>query len=160
MRFFGVGAALFLALWLGGCNPQGVALGESAPEISTKNLQGEAVKLENYRGKVVVLRFWAKGCASCVKEMPFLEELWREYEEELVILAINAQDSSREMEAFKEQYHLGYPLLKDDLDITTKRYGVVAIPTMFLIDKEGRLRDKIYGEQPWASTRGRILGIL
>ncbi len=153
-------SSLALAGILAGCMEQGVALGESAPSISAKDFRGRAVSLEDFAGKAIIIRFWNRGCTICMREMPYLEKLQREHEGKFVVLAINAHDSPAEIERVRASLGVSYPLLRDDLDITTRRYGVVAIPTMFLIDKEGKVRDKIYGEQPWNSVRTRILGIL
>jgi peroxiredoxin len=138
----------------------GVKIGENAPDISAKDLGGKSVKLDDFKGKVVVVRFWEKGCHHCMMEMPKLQELQNEYGNDLAVIGINSFNSIEDIKAFQNEYKISFSLLKDDLDITKKRYGVIVIPTMFVIDKNGVVKEKIFGMSSWEKSKEKILGAL
>jgi len=138
----------------------GVKVGENAPEISAKNLEGKSVNLSAFTGKAIVIRFWEKGCHHCMMEMPKLQALQSEYKDDLAVVGINSYNSQEEIKAFREEYGITFEVLKDDLDITAKRYGVVVVPTMFIIDKEGKVKDKIFGMSSWEKSKEKILEVL
>lgn len=150
------------ALLLSACSgvPQKAKMNEPAPELSAKTLNGDPVVLSKYTGKVVVLRFWMIGCASCTEAMPLLDQLQEKYPGTLAIVAINSINESKEIAAFEAQSHFHYPLLKDDIDISAKRYNVRSVPIMFLIDKEGKLKEVIHGELPWKEAQKIIMKYL
>ncbi|MDR2791070.1 MAG: TlpA family protein disulfide reductase [Campylobacteraceae bacterium] len=152
--------AVFIAVFFILClsaQANGVKTGENAPEFSAKNLSGESVTLEAFKGKTVVVRFWEKGCHHCMMEMPKLQALQDEYKDDLAIIGINSHNSLEDIKVFEKEYKITFLLLKDDLDITYKRYGVVVIPTMFIIDKNGVVREKIFGMASWEKSREKIL---
>ncbi|MDR2342116.1 MAG: TlpA family protein disulfide reductase [Campylobacteraceae bacterium] len=138
----------------------GVKIGENAPEISAKDLNGSSVKLDEFKGKAIVIRFWEKGCHHCMMEMPKLQALQDEYKDDLVVVGINSYNSVEDIKAFEKEYKITFLLLKDDLEITNKRYGVVVIPTMFVIDKNGVIKKKIFGMSSWEKSKEKILEVL
>jgi len=156
------GALLFLALFFTACAgvPQKAKMNAQAPELSAKTLSGDAVHLSKYTGKVVVLRFWMIGCASCTEAMPLLDQLQTQYPDTLAIVAINSINENKEIAAFEAQSKFHYPLLKDDIDITAKRYNVRSVPIMFLIDNHGVLKEVIHGELPWKEAQKIIMKYL
>ncbi|MDR1461286.1 MAG: TlpA family protein disulfide reductase [Campylobacteraceae bacterium] len=153
-------AAFFILSTLFAQTDGGVKNNEKAPEISAKDLEGKSVKLDEFKNKVIVIRFWEKGCHHCMMEMPKLQELQNEYSEDLAVIGINSDNSIEDMKAFQDEYKITFTLLKDDLDITKKRYGVVVVPTMFIIDKNGTVKYKIFGMSSWEKSREKILEVL
>ncbi|MDR2081799.1 MAG: TlpA family protein disulfide reductase [Campylobacteraceae bacterium] len=154
---------IFIAVFTLSCvlaQTNGVKTGESAPEISAKDLNGNGVTLEAFKGKSVVIRFWEKGCHHCMMEMPKLQALQNEYKDDLVIVGINSYNSVEDIKAFEKEYKITFLLLKDDLQITNKRYGVIVIPTMFIIDKNGVVKEKIFGMSSWEKSKEKILEVL
>ncbi|MDR0579905.1 MAG: TlpA family protein disulfide reductase [Campylobacteraceae bacterium] len=139
---------------------EGVKNGEKAPEISAKDINGKSVKLDEFKDKVIVIRFWEKGCHHCMMEMPKLQELQDEYKDDLAVIGINSYNSIEDIKAFQNEYKIDFALLKDDLDISKKRYGVVVVPTMFIINKDGIVKHKIFGMSSWEKSREKILEIL
>jgi peroxiredoxin len=139
---------------------EGVKNGEKAPEISAKDLSGKSVKLDEFKDKVIVIRFWEKGCHHCMVEMPKLQELQDEYANDLAVIGINSYNSIEDIKAFQDEYKVTFTLLKDDLDISKKRYGVIVVPTMFIIDKDGTVKHKIFGMSSWEKSKEKILEFL
>jgi len=93
-----IAGLLLLALGMIGCvgmqeGPQDARIGQLAPKFELPDLQGNMVSLEELRGKVVMLDFWATWCGPCRRSMPMLEELQDEFPEDLVLLAINLVES-------------------------------------------------------------------
>jgi len=146
---------LCVALWacvafIAGCEKdQSWKIGSQAPQISVLDLHDGTVKLSDFRGKVIVLRFWATGCKACVAEMPALDKFRRKYSEnDLVVLGINMGGSRELVEAFAKGLKITYPVLLDPVMIAAKKYSVRAVPTTFFIDRNGNAKQVIAGEMP------------
>jgi len=142
-------AALLLLALLAGCSSERttVANEESAPPFELERLAGGTIALDELRGQVVALRFWADWCPFCRREMRELEPLYQQLREQgLEVLAVNVgQDRSR-VERFVDRVHYSYPTLLDPDSTIARRYGVIAIPVTFFIDREGIVRGRILGE--------------
>jgi len=122
-------------------------VGERAPEISVLDLKDQTVKLSDFRGQVVVLRFWATGCQACVAGMPVLDRFSRRYRERgLALLAVNMANQKALVEAFAKGLKLSYPVLLDPALIAAKKYGVRSVPTTYFIDKNGIAVKAVIGE--------------
>ncbi len=135
--------------------------GEKAPELSVLDLSGKTVKLADYRGKAVVLRFWASGCRACAAAMPILDKYARRYKERgLVVLAVNKGDSQETVEQFVRERKISYPVLLDPLSITLDKYGVSAVPKTFFIDRQGKVKMAVAGEMPWAAFEKTVEELL
>ncbi len=124
-----------------------------APGFRLKNLQGEHVRLSDYHGKVVLLNFWATWCAPCRKEMPSMEKLWQTYREQgLVILAVSTDNGGESrIRNFVGRLNLTFPILLDADSLASDQYQVSGIPVSFLIDRQGRIVDRVLGSKEWAS---------
>jgi peroxiredoxin len=124
-------------------------MGESAPEISAVDLNDAAVKLSDFRGKVVVLRFWITGCKACIAEMPLIEEISKRHGDRgLAVLAINVGDSKEKVEKFAKMLNISYLLLLDPARIAVGKYGIRAVPTTIIIDRRGIAVKRMVGEMP------------
>lgn len=118
--------------------------GEPAPELGAMTLDGETVRLEDLKGRVVLVNFWLAECGPCMAEMPQFEAFYRANRHKgLEILAINAGQPPEVIEAVARRLELSFPLLADPLKITTTRYNVLAYPTSFIIGGDGRLIERI-----------------
>ncbi len=129
-----------------------VAIDEPAPDFALTNLDGETVRLSDFRGKTVVLNFWASWCPPCREEMPEFQELWDERGEEgaddLVMLALDflVQDTATDARNFIEGNGFTFPVLLDTTDgAVADRYRVRGLPATFFIDGEGVVRGVNYG---------------
>jgi peroxiredoxin len=123
--------------------------GVAAPEMDTVDLDGKSHRLSDYRGKVVLLNVWATWCGPCRKEMPELDQLYKERASDgLVVLGLSVEEPDLQRE-FAEDLPVSYPLLTNegqipDIFATTARY-----PSNFLIDREGRLRPAPSTDEPF-----------
>ncbi len=114
------------------------------------NLNGVTEELEDYRGSVVFLNFWATWCGPCRMEMPSMQVLYDTYQEEgLEILAVNQGESKRVVENFIEDNGYTYPVLMDTNQMVGSMYGVRGIPTTYIIDRDGNILSMLVGTREW-----------
>ena len=147
VSFFHVGA---------GCKGEAES-GPVAPNFSLSSIEGDRISLKDFRGSIVLIDFWATWCPPCRMSIPELVRLQREYEDEgLVILGVSLDDPAQAtdpyLRAFKEKYKINYRILRANKQIILDYFGLEApaIPTMFLVDKSGKVVAKIVGFQPTA----------
>ena len=130
-----------------------------APELKASDLKGAPQTLADYRGKVVVLNFWASWCPPCLREMPSMERLRLKMAgRPLAIVALDSAETAEEVNAFLSRMKLGFPILLDPDGSNTKRWKVFALPTTFLLDAEGRVRYVLTGPTEW--DEGEALEII
>ena len=121
-------------------------------EIQLKDVYGNTVRLSDFRGKVVFLNFWATWCAACVIEMPSMEKLHRRLKDkDFVMVAINMQESDAQVKAFFEKMKLSFKALLDSNGEVATGFAVNALPTTFVLDKEGRIVGTAIGPREWDS---------
>jgi cytochrome c biogenesis protein CcmG, thiol:disulfide interchange protein DsbE len=112
-----------------------------APPLALPVLDGEReIDLGDYRGKAVILNFWASWCEPCKEEAPMLQRVWEEGRDDgLVVLGVNAQDFERDARRFVRRYGLTYPIVHDGPGSSLGRYGLTGFPETWWVDREGRL---------------------
>ena len=111
---------------------------------------GENVSLDDLKGKVVFLNFWATWCPPCRDEMPSMESLYRRFKDKgLEILAVNLREEEALVTAFMRDYNLSFPALLDSNGRTGSAYGIQVIPTSFIIDREGNIILRLIGSIDW-----------
>jgi DsbE subfamily thiol:disulfide oxidoreductase len=116
--------------------------GQTAPDFYFENREGESTSLGQLKGRLVLVNFWATWCGPCRSEMPFLQHLYEDWpEEELLVLAINIQESSSDVSQFLQSYGFSFTVLLDSKGNVARRYNVTGIPTTFFIDKEGVIQN-------------------
>lgn len=162
LRVIKFGIVFFLTvLLLTGCDnsttesqvSNGGLVGNVAPDFTLTDMQGQQVSLSQFRGKVVVLNFWATWCPPCREEMPSMERLYREFESQgLVMLAVNVEANGKQMVAkFLQKTPHSFPILLDSDNIAQNAYGVFRFPESFIIDRNGVVVEKIIGGRDWMS---------
>lgn len=130
----------------GGEPPAKLNTGDAAPPFKTVYLEGAAFDFPAaYAGQPVVLRFWADWCKYCEPEMKLIDTLRQRYPK-LAVLAVNAGQDKATVAAFMKKIGVGYPAALDESSKIARSYGVVGLPTTFLIDGRGVVRGKIIGE--------------
>jgi len=137
-------------------------LGVTAPDFALEDLEGNTVRLSDFRGKVVVLNFWASWCPPCKAEMPDLDQIAAELgvDDFGVLLAVNLTDGSRETESKARQYikdnRFSMPVLLDKGTKTADNYSINSIPTTFIIDQEGRIYTYVVGSTTKETLRNQV----
>ena len=130
-----------------------------APNFTLSKLAGQALHLSDYRGKVVLLNFWASFCSPCLEEMPALEALWQDYREQgFVVLAVAVDRGSIDpVRRFVETGNYSFPIPLDPDGDVRKQYEVMALPTTYLIGRDGRFAGRVLGAREWNSAQGRLI---
>lgn len=129
-----------------------------APALQAVDLKGATRTLADYRGKVVVLNFWASWCPPCLREMPSMERLREKMAgRPLAVVALDSAETREEVDAFLSRMTLGFPILLDPDGSNTKRWKVFALPTTFLLDAEGRVRHALTGPTEWDEGEALVL---
>ncbi|WP_341938100.1 TlpA family protein disulfide reductase [Marinimicrobium sp. C2-29] len=114
---------------------------EKAPDFTLKSDTGENLNLEEQRGKVVMINFWASWCAPCRKEMPLLEELYDRYEKDgFTLFGINVEQNPEAAEKFLADVGVSFPILYDPESEVSRAYQVNAMPTTVMVDRDGEVR--------------------
>ena len=116
-----------------------------APDFSLQTFDGKIIHLAEFRGKTVVLNFWASWCVPCKDEQPTLEVLSKRYATGASFVGINIQDTRPEALGFMTLYHVSYPVVIDPDGEVYINYGVVGVPETYVVDRGGRIQQKLVG---------------
>jgi len=133
----------------------------AAPEISLTTVDGRQVALSDYRGRPVIVNFWASWCVPCRDEFPLLAAARAAHQDEgLEILGVIHDDSAESAAAFAASYDAEWPLLLDADDVAWNAYHGVFVPVTYFVDRAGIVRAVSYGPPPSASLDGLLAKIL
>ncbi len=132
---------------------EGLKNGDVPPDFELETLEGASVKLSDYKGKKVILNFWASWCPPCKAEMPHMENYYKTKakQQNTEILAVNLTNAERggnvnkKVENFIEEYDLTFTVPLDESGEIGKTYGAFTIPTTYMIDTNGKIHTKIIG---------------
>lgn len=144
----------------GGCGG-GIARGNPAPQFTLPDLEGQQVSLNQFKGKVLVINFWASWCAPCRKELPSLQSMYKKFKnrENFAFLAVSCdEDGKKPIEDLFQRYMLDLPVALDPNRKVAFLYGVSKFPETYFIDKQGKVRHKFIG--PWNWTDRKFIDIL
>jgi len=144
-------AASFAFVFLQQKKGYGLREGDAAPPLRLSALQGGEVDRESYRGRVVVVNFWATWCPPCVEEMPSLERLHRALAGEgLVVLGVSVDEDGAALERFVARAGVTFPVLRDPGGRgPTAAWRTTGYPETFVLDGTGRIVSKIVGPSRW-----------
>jgi cytochrome c biogenesis protein CcmG, thiol:disulfide interchange protein DsbE len=136
-------------------------LHNSAPEFVRADLTGRRIDLKSYRGKVVLLNFWATWCAPCQIELPQFDAWQKKYGGEgLQVLAVSMDDGDAPVRRTVRRLHLDFPVVMGDAKLGDAYGGVLGLPVTFLIDREGRVVGKVKGETDLTALESRLRQLL
>jgi thiol-disulfide isomerase/thioredoxin len=132
----------------GGAGP-GQLVGQNAPDFELQSLEGKNVKLSEFRGKAVLLNFWATYCGPCKIEMPWFVELQKEYGPQgFQIVGVAMDDASTEdIAKFAKEMGVNYPILLGKESVGDSYGGVAVLPTTFFVDRGGKITAREFGLQ-------------
>jgi peroxiredoxin len=122
-----------------------VTIGTIAPDFELIDLDGNRVRLEEFKGKVVLLNFWATWCLPCKAEMPVLDQQYGKNKSELEVLAVNFDESPHIVQSFISEMGVSFKVLLDPGGSIQSLYRVVGYPTSYIIDKTGIIKIKHIG---------------
>ncbi len=121
--------------------------GHPAPDFALPTLDGQIVRLSDFKGKPVLLNFWATWCGPCRAEFPDFQKASVDNADTLVIIGINntSTDQKDQVPAFLEEFRVTYPIVLDETGETAKAYGILGLPTSIFIDRNGNVNEIFTG---------------
>jgi len=147
-----------LADLLGTLNLSAYAPGMWPPPFTGQTITGREMSLADLEGRVILVNFWASWCAACRPEMPMFERLHRDYTiQGLVVLGINYREGTQIIQRYAKELDLTFPLLLDPKGEIARSYGVIGLPTTFLVSRDGRPVALAVGPRQWSSAEARTL---
>ena len=137
-------------------------MGVVPPKFTLLDLKGGQITVpDDFKDKVVIIRFWVDTCKACAKEMPEIDRIYNKYKDRgFAVLAVNAGQSREAAEAFGIKLNITYPILLDPGSKITKQYGIKAVPFTFAIDRKGIITKRILGETQSESFEKMIQDLL
>ena len=128
------------------------------PDFSGLTADNRTVSLASLQGKVLLLSFWATWCPECRPEMPMFEQLHREFSAQgLAVVGINAREETSTIRAYAKELNLTFPLIQDSSGKINSAYGVIGLPTTFIIARSGRAVALAIGPREWNGKAARAL---
>lgn len=125
-----------------------------APDFSLKSVNGKTYRLSAYRGKPVLLNFWATWCPDCRAELPSLVAMAGRFEGKLQVISVSIDSSEGRLKEYLKAHPLPFPVLSDPKrEVAFDQYAVFGIPATFFIDKNGNLVKRVFGSKDWTSPR-------
>jgi peroxiredoxin len=135
------------SLW--GCGNEPFAkLGDMAQNFTLPTLEGQEITLSQFKGKTIFLLFWTQGCVFCqTRAIILVNDIYLKGQKtDLIVFAVNIAESKGDVSEFVRQKRLIFPILMDrDSRVSRKKYGVYVVPTLFIIGKDGIIKEKVYG---------------
>ncbi|CAA0099053.1 Thiol-disulfide oxidoreductase ResA [BD1-7 clade bacterium] len=115
---------------------------QPAPDFTLKSRAGNNLRLDEYKGEVVLLNFWASWCGPCRKEMPYLDDIQQKYSDlGFTVLGVNVDKDSKKADLILKDIPVSFPVLFDPDGKVSEMYDVNAMPITVIIDKDGKIRD-------------------
>jgi peroxiredoxin len=131
-----------------------VGLGEKVPDFTLRTDDGQPTSLSDFRGKVVVLNFWASWCGPCVDELPSLKQFAQRYaDSDIVVLGISLDEDPDAYEEFLVKYEINFLNMRNPSRTVSDMYGTIKLPETYIISRDGHLLNKIIGPTDWSSAQ-------
>lgn len=133
----------------------------AAPELSVTDMNGDALHTANYKGKVVLVNFWAAWCTPCAEEVPQFIALQKKYQDEgLQVIGFSVDDNAAELRDFYRKYQMNYPVVPGNLKIADAFGGVLGLPTTFVIGRDNRIHGKQNGATDFSALEQEVIALL
>jgi peroxiredoxin len=133
----------------------------AAPELSVTDLNGDALHTANYKGKVVLVNFWAAWCTPCAEEVPRFIALQKKYQDQgLQVIGFSVEDDAVALRDFYRKYQMNYPVVPSDLKIADAFGGVLGLPTTFVIGRDNRIHGKHNGATDFFALEQEVIALL
>jgi cytochrome c biogenesis protein CcmG/thiol:disulfide interchange protein DsbE len=133
----------------------------AAPELSVTDINGAALDTASFKGKVVLVNFWAAWCAPCAEEVPQFIALEKKYQGQgLQVIGVSVEDDPEALLRFYRKYRMNYPVLAGDLKIADAFGGVLGLPTTFLIGRDNRIHGKHNGATDFSTLEREVVALL
>lgn len=134
--------------------PHPPEVGEAAPDFDLPGLSQGLIALHQYRHHVVVLNFWATWCPPCVEEAPSLAKFSSQMQKQRVtVIGVSVDQDQAALEKFVADYHLPFPIARDPNQALASRYGTFKFPETYILDRKGKIAEKIIGAIDWQDPR-------
>lgn len=139
----------------------GGALHTTAPDFELKDLNNQPVKLSSYRGKPVLLNFWATWCAPCRSETPQLVQVQDKYRQAgLQLIGVSLDDDADPVGPFAKEFHVNYPIVIGNSQLADRFGGVLGLPVTFLVGCDGNIAHKHIGELNFSELEAELRPLL
>lgn len=122
---------------------------QPAPDFELIDVDGGEHRLSDYRGKPLIINFWATWCPPCREEMPSMNRAWRKVKDTVSMLAINVGEDEDTIFIFSADYPIDFPVLLDRSGAVIREWPVKGLPTTFVLDREGNIRYTAVGAREW-----------
>jgi peroxiredoxin len=136
-------------------------VGQAAPAWRLKDVRGQPVSSDDFKGKVVVLNFWATWCPPCRREIPGFVDLAKKFQGQVAFVGVSMDEGGPDgVRKFVERYSVSYPIVMGNYQVAGAYRMGDAIPVTYLIDQEGTIRDEHVGQEDPAALEKRIAALL
>lgn len=134
-----------------------VAGAPRAPDFALPDLAGKRHKLSDYRGKLVVVNFWATWCPPCREELPSMQRVFKQLKDKnFVILGVEVGEEWDTVQPFVDQFAVKYPILLDNNSAVSREWKIIGLPATYFVDPQGRITHAIHGSRDWDDARLRL----
>lgn len=157
----GLALGVYAAMHRSGRNHVTAVFLHAAPELSITDLNGDVLHTSNYKGKVVLVNFWAAWCTPCAEEVPRFMALQKKYQEQgLQVIGVSVDDDAQELRDFYRKYQMNYPVVPGDIKIADAFGGVLGLPTTFVIGKDNLILRKHNGATDFSVIEQEVVALL
>ncbi len=133
----------------------------AAPDLSVTDLNGVALRTAKYKGKVVLVNFWAAWCTPCAEEVPQFIALQKKYQDQgLQVIGVSVEDDAGELRNFYRKYQVNYPVVPGDIKVADAFGGVLGLPTTFVIGKDNLVHAKYNGATDFSALEREVVALL
>lgn len=133
----------------------------AAPDLSVVDVNGAALNTSDYKGKVVLVNFWAAWCTPCAEEIPQFIALQKKYHDQgLQVIGFSVEDDAGELRDFYRKHQMNYPVVPSDLKIADGFGGVLGLPTTFLIGRDNLIHGKHNGATDFSALEQEVVALL